>query len=110
MKRLNSFLTKAFVVDCSRDVPVEPYFLNSEQVRLFSYWDVTDCGLFGNNYQSVICGGLIDPPQCPPKFNTAACGGGLAVLTKLKGQNYELDGCVYHFFAEYACSIDPLGT
>jgi hypothetical protein len=80
--------------------------------ELTAYWDMGNCGVFGNDHNMGWCSkGSDNKWSCPSEVSTSACGTGTASLKSFLGTgkwgSITMDGCKYGFFAQYECVIAP---
>ena len=98
-EKLNSYLFFQIVVkqNCIY------YELLSERIPglIHAYQDIGSCGLLGNNFNWNVCG--MRSGSCPDYIDTFQCRTGKAIR-KFFRKLYELDGCFYLYYAEYACT------
>ena len=78
--------------------------------KLVAYWDRDSCDPMGDNKNWIWCDTNGGGP-CQREVVTDQCSSGIATLQAVHGEElamtytdqYELDGCQYTYYAEYAC-------
>ena len=72
-----------------------------------AYWDLGNCGKLGNNFNWNICGERAGTTTlfgaCPLYVDTVQCRSGRAIMKNFR-KYYVEDGCMYFYYAEYACT------
>ena len=68
---------------------------------ILAYWDYGTCGPVGNDANWDWCERT--QGSCKDTISTSKCSSGTAKLQKLQ-KDFELDGCKYHYRADYACT------